>query len=54
MQCFVISDLKNGLKSLHTGFSLEAFLVDLFINKPEQKSEDAYEFYKIDLSGFVD
>ncbi|MEB2776940.1 hypothetical protein SYJ56_16610 [Algoriphagus sp. D3-2-R+10] len=26
----------------------------LFINKPEQESEDAYEFYKIDLSGFVD
>ncbi|MDR7129441.1 hypothetical protein J2X69_001778 [Algoriphagus sp. 4150] len=26
----------------------------LFINKPEQKSEDAYEFYKINLSGFVD
>ncbi len=26
----------------------------LFINKPEQKSEDEYEFYKIDLSGFVD
>lgn len=26
----------------------------LFINKPEQESEDAYEFYKIDLRGFVD
>ncbi len=26
----------------------------LFINKPEQKSEDEYEFYKIDLSRFVD
>jgi len=25
-----------------------------FINKPEQKSEDEYEFYKIDLSGFED
>lgn len=24
----------------------------LFINKPEQKSEDEYEFYKIDLSRF--
>lgn len=24
----------------------------LFINKPEQESEDEYEFYKIDLSGF--
>lgn len=24
----------------------------LFINKPEQESEDSYEFYKIDLSGF--
>jgi hypothetical protein len=26
----------------------------LLINKPEQKSEDEYEFYKIDLSRFVD
>ena len=26
----------------------------LFINKPEQKSEDEYEFYKIDLSRFGD
>lgn len=26
----------------------------LFINKPEQNSEDEYEFYKIDLSRFVD
>ena len=26
----------------------------LFINKPEQASEDEYEFYKIDLSRFVD
>ncbi|WP_425637774.1 hypothetical protein ACPUEN_20520 [Algoriphagus yeomjeoni] len=26
----------------------------LLINKPEQKSEDEYEFYKIDLSGFAD
>lgn len=26
----------------------------LFINKPEQKSEDEYEFYKIDLSQFAD
>ncbi len=26
----------------------------LFINKPEQKSEDEYEFYKIDLSRFTD
>lgn len=26
----------------------------LFINKPEQESEDEYEFYKIDLSRFVD
>ncbi|MEB2776939.1 hypothetical protein SYJ56_16605 [Algoriphagus sp. D3-2-R+10] len=26
----------------------------LFINKPEQESEDAYEFHKIDLSQFAD
>ncbi|MEP0711657.1 hypothetical protein [Algoriphagus sp.] len=26
----------------------------LFINKPEQKSEDEYEFWKVDLSGFAD
>lgn len=26
----------------------------LFINKPEQKSEDEYEFHKIDLSQFID
>ena len=26
----------------------------LFINKPEQESEDEYEFYKIDLSRFAD
>jgi hypothetical protein len=26
----------------------------LFINKPEQKSEDEYEFWKIDLSRFAD
>ncbi|PZX48429.1 hypothetical protein [Algoriphagus chordae] len=26
----------------------------LFINKPEQESEDAYEFWKIDLSKFID
>jgi len=26
----------------------------LFINKPEQASEDEYEFYKIDLSQFAD
>jgi hypothetical protein len=26
----------------------------LYINKPEQKSEDEYEFYKIDLSRFAD
>lgn len=26
----------------------------VFINKPEQKSEDEYEFYKINLSRFVE
>jgi hypothetical protein len=27
---------------------------NIFINKPEQKSEDEYEFYKIDLAQFAD
>jgi len=38
-------------------FDLENWFITsegLFINKPEQKSEDEYEFYKIDLSRLAD
>nr|WP_139235953.1 hypothetical protein [Algoriphagus locisalis] len=43
--------------SYKPGVDLENYFLTsegLFINKPEQASEDEYEFYKIDLSGFGD
>jgi hypothetical protein len=51
----------NLLAELTTTFDLgtrfENLIVsngNLIINKPEQKSEDEYEFYKVDLSQFRD
>jgi len=50
----LIAELETVYEVGETFGKMIAAKEGLFINKPEQVSEDEYEFYKIDLSRFVD